>query len=100
MTEPTYASAKKTYYKRPSPLLAQMTRALEVRNQVAADPLLTTKETCLLLRCSWSHLRHLIRTKEIAIWRPHPRAHIRVRQSEVMRYLASGNQVISGGNHG
>jgi excisionase family DNA binding protein len=93
MPEPTYAPAKQTYYKRPSPLLQQMQRALDVRNQAAADPLLTTGEVMTLIRCSYSHLRHLIRSKELAIWRPHPRAHVRVRQSEVMRYLESGNHV-------
>jgi excisionase family DNA binding protein len=100
MTELNAASVKtypKTYRKRPSPLLVQMQHALEIRNQAAADPLLTTRETCALLRCSWSHLRQLIRTKAIAVWRVHPKAHYRLKQSEVLRYLQSG---FNGGGNG
>jgi excisionase family DNA binding protein len=87
----------KTYFKKPSPLLAQMQRCLEVRREIIADPLLTTTETRTLIGCSYSHLRQLIETKALSVWRPHPRAHIRIKLSEVQRYLASG---FKGGKHG
>jgi excisionase family DNA binding protein len=80
----------KTYARRPSPLLAQQQRCLEIRRAIVADPLLSTQEICRMLGCSYSHLRDLIHRKEIAIWRVRPRAHIRVKLSEIQRYLASG----------
>lgn len=96
MSEPASAVAVKKYRKVPSPLMAQMERALAARNQAVADPLLTTKECCALLRCSWSHLRQLIKSGVLPIWRPHPRAHIRLRQSAVLGYI-SGNFIVIGG---
>jgi excisionase family DNA binding protein len=87
----------KVYRKQPSPLLAQMQRCIEVRREIISDPLLTTGDVRTLIGCSYSHLRHLILTNQLAIWRPNPRAHIRIKQSEVLRYLASG---FNGGQNG
>ena len=87
---PETLTPTKNYYKRPSPLLTEMQRSLEVRQQIISDPLLGTPEVCKMLSCSYSHLRDLIHRKEIGIWRPHRRSHIRVRLSEVRRYIASG----------
>lgn len=97
MPELTTATPAKTYYKRPSPLLAQMQRCLEVRREIISDPLLTTTEARILIGCSYSHLRHLILANQLATWRPNPRAHIRIKLSEVQRYLASG---FTGGQNG
>ncbi len=56
------------------------------------DPLLSMREAGSLLAASYPTLRKWIATGQIRTWRNGPRGHIKVRLSELKKFLAAGDE--------
>jgi excisionase family DNA binding protein len=75
-----------------SPLARQIAQTFETKRTLFSDPLLSLAEFRLAAgSLSYSHVRRLIAEKKISVWRPYPKAHMKIRLSEVQRFLASGD---------
>ena len=88
----TIATPVKSRGGRPrNPLAATIAKQTETKNLLFSDPLLSLTEFRLAAgKMSYSHARRLIADKKIQVWRPYPRAHMKIRASEIRRFLASG----------
>ena len=74
-----------------SPLARQIEKTFELKNQLFADPLISLAEFRLAAGgLSYSAVRRLIASKRISVWRSSPRGHMRIRASEVRRFLDAG----------
>ena len=92
MTSPIASSGKLGGRPR-SPLARQITAQLQMKAELFSDPLITLAEARLAIgNCSYAHARRLISDGRLRVWRSSPRGHMRVRLSELKRYLASGDQ--------
>lgn len=76
-----------------SPLAAQITKQLQIKKELFGDPLLTVSEVSAALGSpSYSSLRSWIKSGALKTIRFTPRAHHRIRLSELRRFMAAGVQ--------
>jgi excisionase family DNA binding protein len=73
-----------------NPLARQIAAQFAMKETLFGDPLLTLSEARLALNCSYAHVRRLISDGRLQVWRSSPTGHMRVRVSEVRRFIAAG----------
>ena len=88
----TIATSVKSRGGRPrNPVGKTIARQLAVKDELYSDPLLSLTEFRAATGSpSYSHVRKLIKDGKIQVWRPYPKAHMKIRLSEIRRFLASG----------
>lgn len=76
-----------------SPLAAATIRAqFETTRSLYCDPLINLSDVPSVLNVSIATVRKLIASGRIRSWRSSPRSHQKIRASELIRYLKSGDQ--------
>jgi excisionase family DNA binding protein len=63
----------------------------EHRATLISDPLMTLAEVREVLNCSYAHLQTLFRSGALHCWQARGHGMRRVRKSELMRFLATGD---------
>jgi excisionase family DNA binding protein len=80
-----------------SPVATSIRQSFENARALYSDPLLSLRDALPALgNVSYGTLRKLIATGKIRVWRSTPRGHMKVRMSELQRFLASGDQPMGG----